>query len=217
MDTTPASQLWIDAYPTQGGPGEHIVNVNIEKHTGRGPRTARLTWNAELIDPVNREIVQEGHAEFADFTQEVYSSPKLGGTIAITGKSNSKNLLFVLHNPNGAELHLNYMAGGWTTENGKDIPLDPGKYSGYAFLMLIDIPANNTDADISRRVDIFGAPIDGVGVRPIEPIASCIVLTPINDTYLNVDKVTAKIPASGGSTTIKVDSNTNWELVIKEM
>lgn len=213
--STIAPQLWVDAEPMQGGPGEHVVDVKIEENFGREVRTATLIWNADLIDSIEREIIQEGKTEFAEFNTASYSAPKLGGTVIIRGTSNSKNLFFTIKNLNGAQINSSYLVGGIVTGNGENIKLDPGRYGKYGFEIHVKIPANNTGETVSRRLDVYGAPIEGSNIRPIIPLNSCVIITPVNDYYLTVDKTTAKIPASGGITTIKVDSNTNWEIVIK--
>lgn len=214
MASKPASQLWLQAQPNQGGPGEYIIDVDIKEHFGRNLRSAVLTWSGDFVDDINREVLQEGKEEFALFDQETYSAPKIGGTISLKGTSNSKNLLFIVKTPDGAELDSAYLAKGLATGNGEEILGDPGRLDKFNFTINIKIPANNSGSDISRRIDVYGAPVEGPNIRPTFPLASCVVLSPVNDTYLKIDKTSIKIPATGGSTTIKVDSNTNWELKI---
>ena len=214
------SKLWIEANPEQGGPGDHIVNVSVDKHTGRGARNVTLTWNADFVEPVDRTVFQEGEVEFAKFEQTIYSANKVGQILTIRGKSNSKNLLFSFSQSHGAEIDANYKAATINTGNGEAILGDPGYHQEFNFEITVDIPANNTESNVSRILNVYGAPemqSGGRPVRPSKPLAYCTINSNHIDNYLIVDSDNIKIPASGGVSTIKVDSNTNWKISIKSL
>jgi hypothetical protein len=210
----PTSQLWVTAAPTAGGPGDHVVTVEVDKHTGRKGRTARLIWYADFLNAVEREIQQAGEDEYAKFDQKKYSIPATGGSITIKGKSNSKSLYFILANAGKVPVQLsnNYTAAGMITGNGSNIIGDPGQYAEYSFSLPVTIQPNNSDGTIATYINVYG-----YGGPSLTRLDTCTIIQQGKEesSFIEVEKKTIELPASGGLDTIIVNSNTNWTLEIK--
>lgn len=110
------------------GSGNDTVSWTGSVHTGRNSRTTTATFAASGVSPDKYlTIVQAGKAEFVDI-DDTASVAQGGGSVTITGTSNSPKLTFSLTGSNdiGLVLPASYIANSVTTNNGAAITADNG-------------------------------------------------------------------------------------------
>lgn len=84
---------WLQPSKTSGS-GNDTVNVSaLSSNTGRNSRSTTVTFKAANCDDVLRTVLQQGKPETSAI-QATASSEKTGGTVTITGTSNSSKLTF---------------------------------------------------------------------------------------------------------------------------
>lgn len=192
------------------GNGNDTVNVSaLSDNTGRASRTTTVTFKAANCEDVERTVTQAGKPEFVNI-QSTAAVSKSGGTLTITGTSNSKKLTFSLGS--GATLNLtlpeSYTAAGETTTNGSDITGDPGNSQEYAFsVTFTGISENETISTKSAQVIV--TPDGGSSLA-----ATCTVTQAEGDATLSVSPASVSLAwnayTESGSQTFTVTSNTNW-------
>lgn len=195
---------WLQLSKTQGS-GNDSVNVSAaSSNTGRNARTTTLTFKAANCADVARVVKQAGKPE----TTAIESSKavgKTGGTVTLTGTSNSKKLTFSLGT---GELPLTlpekYTANGVQTNNGANISGDPGATSEYAFSIAFSVAENTAVAAKSRQVIVT----DDGGNEHV-----CTLTIAGGDAFLTVAPESVELAWDGSdSKTFSVQSNTNWNI-----
>ena len=196
---------WLQPSKTSGS-GNDTVNVSaLSSNTGRNARSTTVTFKAANCDDVLRTVLQQGKPETSAI-QTTASAQKTGGTVTITGTSNSSQLTFSLGT---GDLTLNlpssYTAGGVSTTNGATISGDPGAVQEFAFSIAFTVPAN-TDVDSKSRQIIV---TDHAGNAH-----TCTLTLAAGDAYLTVTPNSVEIPWDASeSKSFTVESNTNWTIV----
>ena len=133
------------------------------------------------------------------------SAPKAGGTVTVTGKSNSSKLTFswagqVLD----VEIPTNYTAGGASAANGAAISGDPGATAQFAFSIALTFPANATIEEITRSLIVT----DNAGNT-----AQIAIVQAAGDATLSVSPASITIPQAGTpAVSVTVTSNTSWSV-----
>ena len=185
------------------GSGNSTVTVSANSNnTGRSVRSVSVTFSAANCADVPVTIRQTGKPETTSI-QNNASVVKTGGTLTLTGVSNSKKLTFSKGTDNiGITLPATYTAGGVATDNGAAISGDPGSSAEYNFSIQMSVPAN---ADISPKTCQIIVTDDGGNAY------TCTITLAAGDAYLTVTPTTIELPWDGSQTkTITVESNTNW-------
>lgn len=92
-----AKAAWLTVAPMSGVGNATITNTGTV-HTGREQRTTTVTGTATGVSPNKTyTVVQKAKPEFVSFDNGAeITVPKTGGTLTITGKSNSSKLTFAL-------------------------------------------------------------------------------------------------------------------------
>ena len=141
---------WLQPSKTSGS-GNDTVNVSaLSSNTGRNARSTTVTFKAANCDDVLRTVLQQGKPETSAI-QSTASATQQGGTVTITGTSNSSQLTFSLGTGNlTLNLPTSYTAGGISTANGAAISGDPGAVQEFTFSIAFTVPAN-TDIDAKSR------------------------------------------------------------------
>ena len=167
------------------GSGDDSVSWTGSPHTGRTARTTTATFDASGVTPVTLTINQAGKTEFVDI-DDTASVSKDGGTLTITGTSNSSKLTFALTGGNdiGLVLPASYIANSVTTNNGAAITGDPGAIQQYTFSITFT----------------------GIGAN------TCTITQAANAPYLSVSPTTINLDASGTAVSVSVSSNTSWTI-----
>ena len=200
---------WLSPSKTQGS-GNDTVNVTAASdNTGRNARSTNMTFKAANCEDVVRQVTQAGKPEFVSIASTA-AIEKTGGTITISGTSNSKKLTFTLASGGTLELTLpaNYTANSVSTENGADISGDPGASAEYAFsIQFANVGANPT---ITAKTCQLIVTDDGGHT------ATCTITQAAGDPTLSVSPASVTLDWNAASaetsSSFTVTSNTNWSI-----
>lgn len=207
--TSSPSVAWLTAIPSTGG----SINTTITAtaHTGRSNRTGVVTFTVTAggSKTARFNATQTAKAEFVSWAQSSYSATKSGGTVTMTGTSNSSKITFSLKSGGSivATIPTTYTANSNTTNNGAAISGDPGSAAQFSFSIGIVIPANIT-VDTKSCV-IVATPNSGTA-------AEATINQSAGDVMLDVSPTTITLPASGTASgdegKVNVTANTNWSV-----
>lgn len=200
---------WLSPSKTSGS-GNDTVNVTAASdNTGRNARSTNMTFKAANCEDVVRQVTQAGKPEFVSIASTA-AIEKTGGTITISGTSNSKKLTFTLASGGTLELTLpaNYTANSVSTENGADISGDPGASAEYAFsIQFANVGANPT---ITAKTCQLIVTDDGGHT------ATCTITQAAGDPTLSVSPASVTLDWNAASaetsSSFTVTSNTNWSI-----
>lgn len=192
----------------ESGNGNDTVSWSATPHTGREARQTTATFAASGVSPSPvLTIIQSGKAEYVAFDSATAAVDKTGGTLTITGKSNSSKLTFSLTGANGIGLILpsSYLANSVQTTNGAAITGDPGASQEYAFeITFTNIPENTSIEALVSQLTVK---------TNNNQSATCDITQAAGDAYLTISPVTITIPAAGTpAQSVTVSSNTNWTI-----
>lgn len=188
------------------GSGDQAVNFSGEKHTGRIQRTINLTVTTNGGAKKALVVNQAAAAEVVRSDSPNASVPKAGGTVTITGKSNSTKLTFTSTpaEENGLTLTLpgNYTAAGKSTANGAVIADDPGATGEFVWsISIANVPANVTIDELTATLKVTAA-----GGQT----ANVTVTQAAGDSTIELDKETINLDVNGTQQTVNVTSNDSW-------
>lgn len=199
---------WANPNKTSGN-GNDTVSWSASAHTGREARQTTATFAASGVESKTLTIIQSGKTEFVSFDSATASVDKTGGTLTITGKSNSSKLTFALTGTNGIGLTLptKYKANSVDTNNGTAITGDPGAAQEYVFSITFTGIDENTTID-SKVSQLTVTPNSGSSAAQ-----TCTITQAAGDAYLTISPTTITIPAAGTpAQSVSVSSNTNWTI-----
>lgn len=187
------------------GSGNDTVNVSaLSSNTGRNSRSTTVTFKAANCEDVARTVTQAGKPETSAI-QSTAASEKTGGTVTLTGTSNSSKLTFSLGTGTlSLTLPSTYTAAGVTTNNGAAITGDPGATQEYNYSIAFTVPANTTTSAQSKQIIVT----DNAGNA-----YTCTLTLAAGDAYLTVGTVSGDIPwDASSSVSFTITSNTNWTI-----
>jgi hypothetical protein len=194
-----AKPSWATNTPSSGS-GNGTVNTSGTEHTGRVQRSGINTYKATGVTDTLQTVNQEATPEFVNILDA--SAPKAGGSVTISGISNSSKLTFSLGTGNlTIALPGSYSAGGATTTNGATITGDPGATAQFNFSLTISVPANATTGALSRVITVTAA-----GGQQ----ASATLTQAAGDPALSINPSVITLTAAGTAVSTTVTSNTNW-------
>lgn len=199
---------WANPNKTSGN-GNDTVSWSASAHTGREARQTTATFAASGVESKTLTIIQSGKTEFVSFNDATAAVDKAGGTLTITGTSNSSKLTFALTGTNGIGLTLpaSYTANSVSTNNGSAITGDPGASQQYAFSITFSNIAENTSIS-SLTSQLTVTPNSGSSAA-----VTCTITQAAGDAYLTISTNTITIPAAGTpAQSVTVSSNTNWTI-----
>lgn len=200
-------------------------NINVDPSTGSGNTTltftaspaslgnrvakeATFTVTAPGVTP-NKTITAtlEAAAEFVSFDDGVEMAvAKAGGSIVITGSSNSDKLTFTKGSGNiiGADItSVTYKVNTSTdATNGTAITGDPGASAKYTFSLTLAAAENTV---INERTQQITVTTTG------NKTATISLKQAAGDAYLNLSATTITVPQTG-SVTIDVTTNTTFTI-----
>ena len=200
-----AHASWVTPNKVSGS-GDDTVSWTGSNHTGRNSRQTTATFSASGVASKTLTIVQAGLAEFVSM-DDTATVTKNGGTVTISGTSNSSKLTFTLTGTNGIGLVLpaTYNANSVNTNNGAAIAGDPGASQQYAFsITFTGIGANTTLSTKSSQITVT----DNAGNTD-----TCTITQAAGDAYLNISPSTINLTAAGvADNSVTVTSNTSWTI-----
>ena len=195
---------WATSSKTSGS-GNDTVSWTGSNHTGRSSRTTTATFSASGVESKTLTIIQAGLAEFVsiDATASVSQS---GGSVTITGTSNSSKLTFAITGTDniGLTLPSTYTANSVSTNNGTAITGDPGATQQYAFSITFSNIAENTS--VSSLVSQITVTANNA------TSATCEITQAAGDAYLTISPTTINLTAAGTAVNVSVSSNTSWTI-----
>lgn len=195
---------WVTPNKVSGN-GNDTVSWTGSAHTGRSSRTTTATFAASGVTPKTLTIIQAGKTEFVSM-DDTASVAKAGGTVTITGTSNSSKLTFSLTGTNGIGLVLpaNYTANSVSTANGAAIAGDPGATQQYTFsITFTNIPQNTSVSALVSQLTVT----DNNGNTD-----TCEITQAAGDAYLTISPETINLTAAGTAVNVSVSSNTSWTI-----
>ena len=195
---------WVSPNKTSGN-GNDTVAWTGQEHTGRSARQTTASYNASGVDSKILTIIQAGAAEFVSMDDTAAVS-KSGGTLTISGTSNSSKLTFSLTGTNGIGLVLptKYTAASIQINNGAAITGDPGAAQQYAFsITFTGIDENTSVAALVSQLTVTtnGGQTD-----------TCEITQAAGDAYLTISPTTINLTAAGTAVNVTVTSNTSWTI-----
>ena len=195
---------WVEPNKTSGN-GNDTVSWTGSAHTGRSSRQTTATFSASGVDSKTLTIIQAGKTEFVNIDATA-SITKTGGTVTISGTSNSSKLTFSLTGTNGIGLTLpsTYTANSVSTNNGTAITGDPGASQQYAFsITFTGIEENTTIASLTSQLTV---------TDNNSHTATCDITQAAGDPYLTISPTTINLTAAGTAVNVSVSSNTSWSI-----
>ena len=204
-----AYSAWLIPSKTSGS-GNDTVNVTAgADNTGRNARSTNMTFKAANCEDVVRQVTQAGKPEFVSI-QATAAIDKTGGTITITGTTNSSKLTFSLASGGTLELTLpsSYLANSVSTNNGEAISGDPGASQEFPFsIQFANVGANPTITAKSVQLIVT----DNAGNT-----ATCTITQAAGDPTLSVSPASVQLDwnsySAETSASFAVTSNTNWTI-----
>ena len=209
-----AKAAWLTVNPASGNGNATVQNTGIV-HTGREQRETTVTGVAVGVSPNKTyKVIQKGKPEFVSFTNGAETTVgKAGGTLTITGKTNSSKLNFELVNletravvAGGLKLTLpsKYTAGGVETTNNVAITGDPGAQQEFEFsITFTGIAANTTIDELTAAMKVTTAGGQSAQIQ---------IKQSAGDPVFSFGQETITLEASGAAVSQTIVSNTSWEL-----
>lgn len=194
------------------GSGDTTLQVKAEV-ANRGNRIAQTaTFEVEAAGVVEKKQFVAKHLPAAEFIEFDNSSPavdKGGGTVTLTGKSNSQKITF----SKGAGDIINadieaikFIANGAEATSGTAIMGDPGAKAKYSFSLTLNAAANET---IESRTQQIIAKANG-GQK-----ATATLSQTAGDPFIEVTPSTVDVPQNGSAVQVTVDTNTTFTVTPK--
>lgn len=186
------------------GSGDDTVSVSANaSNTGRNLRSTTVTFKAVGVSDVTRTVNQTGKPEFGTFDNSTAAVVKTGGTLTLSGTSNSSKLAFSLGTNNvGLTLPASYTAAGMNIANGAAVTGDPGASAEFAWSIQFSVPANTGVSPLSTQVVVT----DDAGHTN-----TCTITLAAGDATLSVSPNSVDLPWDGSTSgTFTVTSNTSW-------
>lgn len=205
---------WLTVNPASGNGNSTVKNTGTA-HTGREQRETTVTGVAVGVSPNKTyKVIQKGKTEFASFNDGAETTvSKSGGTLTISGKTNSSKLNFELVDlktravvEGGLKLTLpsKYTAGGQETTNNVAITGDPGATQEFEFSITFTGIAPNTSVDeltAALKVTTAGGQSAQIQIKQSA-----------GDPEFAFGQDTITLEASGAAVSQTIVSNTSWEL-----
>ena len=209
-----AKAAWLTVKPASGNGNATVQNTGTV-HTGREQRETTVTGVAVGVSPNKTyKVIQKGKPEFVSFTNGAETTVgKAGGTLTITGKTNSSKLNFELVDlktravvAGGLKLTLpsKYTAGGVETTNNVAITGDPGAQQEFEFsITFTGIAANTTIDELTAAMKVTTAGGQSAQIQ---------IKQSAGDPVFSFGQKTITLEASGAAVSQTIVSNTSWEL-----
>lgn len=198
---------WLVPSKTSGS-GNDTVNVTAgADNTGRNARSTNMTFKAANCEDVVRQVTQAGKPEFVTI-QGTAAIDKTGGTVTISGTSNSSKLTFSLASGGTLVLTLpaNYTANSVSTANGAAISGDPGGSQEFPFSIQF--------ANVGANPDLTAKSVQLIVTDDGGNSATCTITQAAADPTLSVTPASVTLDWNAASAqtsaSFAVTSNTNW-------
>ena len=194
------------------GSGDTTLQVKAET-ANRGNRVVQLaTFEVEGAGVAVKKQFVASHlpaAEFIEFDNKKPAVDKDGGTVTLTGKSNSQKITFSKGTGDiiGANLAaIKFTANGAEATSGTAISGDPGAKAKYSFSLTLTAAENET---IEARTQQIIAKANG-GQK-----ATVTLKQTAGDPFIEVAPTKIDVPQDGSAVQVTVDTNTTFTVTPK--
>ena len=194
------------------GSGDTTLQVKAEV-VNRGNRIAQtVTFEVEGTGVAEKKQFVVNHLPASEFIEFDNTSPavdKGGGTVTLTGKSNSEKITFSKGTGViiGASLTaIKFTANGAAATSGTAISGDPGAKAKYTFSLTLTAAANET---IKARTQQIIATANG-GQK-----ATVTLNQTAGDPFIKVTPTSIDVPQDGSAVQVTVDTNTTFTVTPK--
>lgn len=194
------------------GSGDTTLQVKAEV-VNRGNRIAQTaTFEVEGTGVAKKKQFVANHlpaSEFIEFDNNSPAVDKGGGTVTLTGKSNSQKITFSKGTGDiiGANLAaIEFIANGAKATSGTAISGDPGAKAKYSFSLILTAAANET---IKARTQQIIATASG-GQK-----ATATLNQTAGDPFIEVTPTSIDVPQDGSAVQVTVDTNTTFTVTPK--
>ena len=194
------------------GSGDTTLQVKAEI-VNRGNRVVQLAiFEVEGTGVAVKKEFIASHlpaAEFIEFDNKKPAVDKGGGTITLTGKSNSPKITFSKGTGGiiSADIAaIKFTANGVEATSGTDISGDPGAKAKYDFSLTLTAEANET---IEARTQQIIAAAKG-GQK-----ATATLNQTAGDPFIEVVPTKVDVPQNGSAVQVTVDTNTTFTVTPK--
>jgi len=197
-----AKPSWITVVSGSTGSGSGTRLLKASPHTGRISRVDSIEGVTSGGASDHVVLSQNGASEFITVDKTSYSVTALGGTVKITGTSNSPSLKLTNLTDSSLlsnfALKVNGTAYSWDGNSSHQISGDPGASSSYTFEISFDVAENQTERskNITFRLTDSGGP--GASSKTIDIIQAAGEKT-YGTPNVNLRYYEWQIPASGGT------------------
>ena len=209
-----AKPSWITVVSGSTGSGSGTRSLKASSHTGRSSRSGSIKGVTSGGASDSVVLSQDGASEFIMVDNTSYSVTALGGTVKITGTSNSPSLKVSQLTDSSLLSNFALKVNGtafsvWDGNSSHQISGDPGASSSYTFEISFDVAENQTESskDITFRLRDSSDP--GVSSQAITIIQATGEKTygtaSVNMGYSNWD-----IGAEGGVATPSYGFSIPW-------
>lgn len=189
------------------GSGDTTLQVKAET-ANRGNRVVQVaTFEVEGVGVAVKKRFVANHLPANEFIQFDNNSPavdKGGGTITLTGKSNSQKITFSKGDGAiiGADISaIKFTANGAEATSGANISGDPGAKAKYNFILTLTAAENET---IEARTQQIIAKASG-GQK-----ATATLKQTAGDPFIEVAPTQIDVPQEGSAVQVTVDTNTTF-------
>lgn len=194
------------------GSGDTTLQVKAET-ANRGNRVAQIaTFEVEGAGVTEKKQFVAKHLpadEFIEFDNKNPAVDKGGGTVTLTGKSNSSKITFSKGTGDiiGANISaIKFTANGVGATSGTAISGDPGAKAKYSFSLTLTAAANET---IKARTQQIIAMANG-GQK-----ATTTLNQTAGDPFIEVTPTSIDVPQNGTAVQVTVDTNTTFTVTPK--
>lgn len=189
------------------GSGDTTLQVKAET-ANRGNRVVQLaTFEVEGAGVAVKKQFVASHLpadEFIEFDNQNPAVDKGGGTITLTGKSNTQKITFSKGTGAiiGADISaIKFTANGAEATSGTNISGDPGAKAKYSFRLTLTAAENET---IEARTQQIIAKANG-GQK-----ATVTLNQTAGDPFIEVAPTNIDVPQDGSAVQVTVDTNTTF-------
>jgi hypothetical protein len=189
------------------GSGDTTLQVKAET-ANRGNRVVQIaSFEVEGVGVVEKKKFVANHLpadEFIGFDNKSPAVDKTGGTITLTGTSNSQKITFSKGSGDiiGASLDaIKFTANGVGATSGTAISGDPGAKAKYKFSLTLTAAGNET---IQARTQQIIAMANG-GQK-----ATATLTQTAGDPFIEVEPTNIDVPQNGSVVQVTVDTNTTF-------
>lgn len=190
--------------PTQGS-GNNNISVAGTENTSRLQRIGSSIGRTTTIPvkSVTVNLIQEANAEVLTWEASSKIIPKTGGTINITGTTNTNKITFSTEEGTLIfVLPTTYSANNTTITNGEVITGDPGASALFPFAISISVDSNVTIEELTGSI---------IATYGDSNKTEIITLTQeAGDATLNIIPDTLTFSTTSAVKTATVTSNTSW-------